>query len=517
MSIFNKAAIAITVATIILVSGCQSRSFKETIAKTDALEVQVREQDNAHAYQFVKHSAKWFVPKVRRSRKDTPDWCYSPQQLGVFKDAPISLIMQELTRNIPVNVVYSNDVDSNKRITLADNRDVCDGLEKVRLASGYSYEINDSKITWKALEDKIVPVAFSPGVNKYFMGKEKSSSASANQQNLGGTQTVNATSDTLNSASGFKGIEAELDPWTNLVSVLAQMKSDKGFIGPNPVASNVLLRDTPEHVSAMEKYIIGLNRSVNRVLSVEFQVIEVTSNDGDENGLNIQNIIKQFDGGSKAISFGANFANNIMTENNSPLLDIAFTQPAAGESESLLIKALSQHGRVSVSRSQRVITLNNQVVRLKKVVHDTYLAQSKKDSTANVGATDELIAGSVQSGLDMYALAREYDGYIQLHLSANISNLISIGEVTSGDGNSKIQTPKVGESEFDTMAFIPPNKSLLLTGLSTSRNETSYTGTLDDKSWFSPFSDLFGYTRGGSQTRTQTIILVNASVVYKES
>lgn len=508
---------AIAVATIILVSGCQTRSFKESVAKTDSLEVQVREQDKANEYKFVKHSGKWYVPKVRRSRKDTPDWCYSPQQLGVFKDAPITLIMQELTRNIPVNVVYSNDVDPNKRITLADNRDVCDGLEKVRLASGYSYEINDSKITWKALEDKVVQVAFSPGVNKYFLGKDKNESANSSQQNTGGVTTVSVTSDTLNNASGFKGIEAELDPWTNLVSVLAQMKSAKGFIGPNPVASNILLRDTPEHVSAMEKYIVGLNRAVNRVLSIEFQVIEVTTNDGDENGLNLQNIIKQFDGGSKAVSIGTNFASNILTSNNSPLIDIAFTQPSEGQSKSLLVKALSQHGRVSVSRSQRVITLNNQVVRLKKVTHDTYLAQSKKDSTANVGATDELIPGQVQSGLDMYALAREYDGYIQLHLSANISNLLSIGEVTSGDGNSKIQTPRVDESEFDTMAYIPPNKSLLLTGLATSRNESSYTGTLDDKSWFSPLSDLFGYTRGGNQTRTETIILVNASVVYKES
>ncbi|QIR16536.1 hypothetical protein [Shewanella aestuarii] len=515
MNIINKVTMALTVSTMVLLSGCHSRGYTESVQETENLQVKVREQDNANDYQFVKHSGKWFVPKLKQSRKDMPDWCYSPQQLGVFKDAPINLILQELTKTIPVNVVYGNDVDSSKRITVALNRDVCDGLEKVSLASGYSYTINDSKITLKALEDKTVSVAFAPGVNKYFLGKEKNTGGSSSEQGAGGSSTVAVTSESLTNASGFKGVEAELDPWTNLVSVLAQMKSEKGFIGPNPVASNILLRDTPEHVNAMEKYILGLNRAVNRVLSIEFQVIEVTTTDGEENGLNVQNIIKQFDGGNKAVTFGTEFANNILTDTNSPLLDIAFTQPAEGQSESLLIKALAQHGQVSVSRGQRVITLNNQVVRLKEVVNDTYLAQSKKDSTANVGATDELIPGTVQSGLDMYALAREYDGFIQLHLSANISNLLSIGEVSSGE--SKIQTPSVGEREFDTMAFIPPNKSLLLTGLTTSRNETAYQGTLDDKSGFWPFTDLFGYTRGGKKSRTETIILVNASVVYKES
>ncbi|MDI5862165.1 hypothetical protein, partial [Shewanella xiamenensis] len=79
-----------------------------------------------------------------------------------------------------------------------------------------------------------------------------------------------------------------------------------------------------------------------------------------------------------------------------------------------------------------VVTLNNQIAKMKDVVNDTYLAQSKKDSTANVGATDELIPGSVDSGLGLYALAREFEGKIQIHLTANMSNLMSIGEVTSG-------------------------------------------------------------------------------------
>lgn len=514
MIILKRALVATVMSVIVIISGCQSRSYKESVAETDSLEAAIRSADSINKYQYVKHSSKWYVPEVRKSRIDVPDWCYSPQKIGVFKDAPISIVMKELTRNIPVNVIYGTDVDSQKRITIPSNRDVCDGLEKISLASGYSYDINSTKISFKALEDKIVDVAFAPGVNKYFLGKEKQAGGGAAQQGNSGVNTVSVNSESLSSSSGFKGVEAELDPWTNLVSVLTQMKSERGFIGPNPVSSNILLRDSPERVNAMEKYIVSLNRAVNRVLSIEFQVIEVTTTDGEENGLNVQNIIKELELGKKSLEYGTNFASNIFSDSNSPLLDISLTRPAEGETSSLLIQALSKHGRVSVSRSQRAITLNNQVVRMKEVVNDTYLAQSKKDATANVGATDELIPGQVQSGLDMYVLGREFNGNIQLHLSANISNLLSIGEVSSGQ--SKIQTPSVSEREFDTMALIPPNKSLLLTGLTTSRNESSYEGTLDDKSGLWPFTDLFGYTRGGKRTRTETIVLVNASVIYKE-
>ena len=91
---FRKVAMAVMVAVVIFTTGCQSRGFKESVAESDALELQVRNADVANEYKFVKNSSKWYVPKVRHARKDTPDWCYSPQQLGVFKDAPIKLVMQ---------------------------------------------------------------------------------------------------------------------------------------------------------------------------------------------------------------------------------------------------------------------------------------------------------------------------------------------------------------------------------------------------------------------------------------
>lgn len=505
---------AAAIAMLVFAAGCQTRTFKDASSKVDEMELKVREHDTSNDTQYVKRSSKWYVPKVTGRNKSLPDWCFSPQQLGVFVSTDLEVIMKKLIRHLPVNVIYGDGVDRKKEISVPNNRDVCDGLDKISLASGYSYEVDESRIYLNAFKDKVIDVAFMPGVDKYFIGKEKTQSSNQ-QQGAGETNTVTVTSDSITKSSAYKGITAELDPWGSLLSVLSQMKSSTGFIGPNRVASNVLLRDTPRRVDAMERYINELNRSVNKVIALEFQTIEVTYDDANENGINFQNIMAEINGGLGELNYGTKFASNIFAETQSPLLDIAFTKPTDGDSQSMLVQALQKHGRVSVTRNQRVITLNNQVVRLKEVMNDTYLAQTKKDSTANVGATDELIPGSVQSGIDMYAIAREFNGNIQFHLSTSISNLMKIGEVSSGD--SKIQTPQVGEREFDTKALIPPNKALMITGLSTVRGETAYQGTLDDQSPVGQMSDLLGYMRSGKTSRTETITLVTASVVYKES
>jgi type IVB pilus formation R64 PilN family outer membrane protein len=508
-----KITVACAVMSLVFLSGCQTDTYQRIDKNNQEAATRIASVGYPSEFQYVKHSSKWYVPKVKQARINMPDWCFSPQQVGVFKSTPMKLVIEALTENIAVNVQYGPNVNEMLEISIPNNRDVCDGLDKISLASGYSYEVNDAKITFKALEDRVVDVTFAPGQSKYFMGNEKDSQSGSNDSGQG--QLVSVKSDSLAQSSAFKGVEASLNPWENLLVVLNQMKSKNGFIGPNQVASNVLLRDTPERVDAMEKYIKNLNRAVNRVISIEIELIEVTTNEGDSNSLNVQNLIKSINGNKGAISLGTNLGSQFFSDSNSPLLDIAYTKPANGDSESLLIQALKKHGKVSVSRKQRLITLNNQIVKIKDVVNNTYLAQSKKDSTANVGATDELIPGSVQSGLDLYALAREYDGNIQFHLTANISNLTELGEVTSG--TSKIQTPSVAEKEFDTMALIPANMSLLLTGMSTSRNETDYSGTVDDQSGLWPFSDLLGYSRASKNQKTETIILVTAGLVYKEN
>lgn len=514
MSMFKRICVGYLVATLAFLAGCQTDTFQRIDKNADDTLARASSVVNKGDFQYVKHSSKWYVPKIKQTRINMPDWCFSPQQIGIFKDAPLKLVVEALTENLAVNIDYGQGVNENLSITTPKNRDVCDGLDKISLASGYSYEVNDTKITFKALEDRLVDVTFAPGQSKYFMGNEKDSSGRSSNNSASGN-LVSVKSDVLNQSAAYKGVEASLDPWSNLLIVLNQMKSENGFIGPNEVASNVLLRDSPERVDSMEKYIKSLNRAVNRVISVELEMIELTTNEGDSNSFNLQNIVKSINNGKGSISFGTEFASQLFSDQNTPLLDIAYTKPTGAASESLLIQALKKHGKVTVTRKQRVITLNNQIVKLKDVINDTYLAQSKKDSTANVGATDELIPGSVQSGLDLYALAREYDGNIQLHLTANISNLMKMGEVISG--KSKIQTPSVGERSFDTMALIPANMSLLLTGMSTSRDETDYSGTMDDKSGFWPFSDLFGYSRASKNQRTETIMLVTAGLVYKEN
>ncbi len=501
-----------------ILAGCVSQTYKDIdedskklILKVDSAKAQ------ASVIQFVKHSSKWYIPKIKQARVDMPEWCYKANDIGVYKKAPLRLIVKSLIDGLPVNVTYAPDVNKDLPITIASNRDVCDGLRKVSLASGYSFEVNDSQIRFKALEDRVVDVAFSPGISKYFMGSEKKQEGQGQGQGQGQQQgqgqITTQTSETLNKSSAYKGIEATLDPWNNLVATLRQMTSQKGFIGPNPVASNILLRDTPERVESMSRYIETLNRSVNRVIKIEMEIIEITRNDGDTEALDIKNIIESFNGSKGAITASAEFANSLFSDSNVPYLDFAITKPQDGQSESILVQALKRKGKVAVTKKQTAITLNNQIVRIKEVINDTYLAQSKKDATANVGVTDELIPGSVQSGLDMYALPREYNNMIQLHLSTAISNLLALGEVSSG--NSKIQAPRLSEKEFDMIAILPPNTAVMLTGTSNVRTESSYSGTVDDRKFW--LSELLGFNRSSSKEITETIILVSAHLIYKET
>jgi type IVB pilus formation R64 PilN family outer membrane protein len=320
-------------------------------------------------------------------------------------------------------------------------------------------------------------------------------------------------------ASGGQGNEStgatsivntsKIDVWAGLQKIAQTVAGSGAQVEADGSTSTITVTGTPPQIRHVREWVHGLSRQLERQVAITVHVYNVTVNNEQNYGLNLagafQSLGKQYGvslqgvapptptGGTQPMSIGANILNS------------ATGAMGQWQGSSVAVQALATLGHVSQVFSKSTISLNGQPAPIQVAQQTVYLAESSSTQTANVGATNGLIPGTVTTGFTAMFLPRIIDGKILLGMNMTISNLVSIQTISSG-GNS-IQAPTVDNSTFQQSVKLKPGQTLLLTGYSQKGGSTTRNGV------GSPYLPLLGGGADANTSKQMIAIVITARIL----
>lgn len=303
--------------------------------------------------------------------------------------------------------------------------------------------------------------------------------------------------------------KSKLSIWKSITNSLNTMLSSKGAFTVSESTGTVTIRDVPDVLTRVTKYIKDLNNTFSRQVSIKVTVYRVEENNGDTRGINWNSVFKS-----------SRLALNLDTQQIQPqnisgnatnLASAIIGIPAGGaynpwEGSQILLDSLSTIGKVSVVTSTDVSTVNNEAAPVRVIKKVSYLKSLTNTQTSNVGSSVSLTPGDVETGFSMQVLphvsTNGRDMLMQVMVS--LSTLDSIQTFSSG--GSTIQLPQVSSRDFVQRAWLKSGQSLVLAGFQSTESNNTSNGMIDASVW------PLGGTKNVAHNKESIVIVITPVV-----
>ncbi|MDV6315939.1 pilus (MSHA type) biogenesis protein MshL [Idiomarina sp. HP20-50] len=307
--------------------------------------------------------------------------------------------------------------------------------------------------------------------------------------------------------------QSETDLWGNLKAVI------EGIIGSgnvvlSPQAGIVSVTATPDNLRAVGDFIKTLETRLQRQVILEARIIEVTLNDGYQQGINWRDVT------SSAAGFGVEF--NGATPSNATsaaiggLFGLTYNDPANNFSS--MIQMLQTQGTVQVLSNPRVSASNNQKAVI-KIGEDEYYV-TDVNSTTNLGTgSDSAVSNSdieltpFFSGISLDVTPQISDnGEVILHVHPSVVETEEQQKViTLTEGELVLPLARSNIRESDTIVKARNGEIVVLGGLMQTVNseEVGKVPLLGDI----PFLGELFTNRRNRQEKKELVILLKPTVV----
>ena len=261
--------------------------------------------------------------------------------------------------------------------------------------------------------------------------------------------------------------EATLAIWEQIEESIDSILEGRGRASYAPAMGTITVTGAPLAVKEVEEFLNIQNAQRLRRIAVSVRVVNVTIEDTNNIGLEIQSLIEraigdrpfQFDGLAGGLTAG--------------VLNAA---PAGvtNDQVSAIVSALERERRVLSAQSGSIVTLSDQPAPLQIGRQISYLERTSAVSGAGSSDTISLEPGTIDVGLTMNILPRVIQkDRVMLRLALSITdadrNFPTFG--TTGANAVEIQLPEVETSGFLQNAVLRSGETLVLAGFE--RNESS--------------------------------------------
>jgi len=334
---------------------------------------------------------------------------------------------------------------------------------------------------------------------------------STSSSQMGGVNNLSSGGNTDGQMLSMASAEGKHDTngsaWKDIESTLQALVSEEGAFTTNPVLGTVTVRDRPDRMGNIRRWLNETADAMSRQVDVEMTVYRVTTRDTDARGVNL---FVAFQNAADKYGLTFNGTQNPM-DAGSASMGILVNEDSRFDGSQLIFEALSTMGNTSVEQSASVMTANNQPAPFKVVRRVSYLrevsqgvSQGLGNSAVNTGPT--LTPGTVETGLNMYVIPHvQSDGKrLRMKLMASISSLERMNQV--GTSDNFIQTPETASREFQNEVWLNSGETIVLASFHQADSGLDSSGPFTSRLWGA------GGSRRASHGRELMVIAVRPIV-----
>ncbi|QUM83205.1 pilus (MSHA type) biogenesis protein MshL [Moritella sp. 28] len=513
----NKLYLAIILG--VFLTGCQTtRSSLEPVVIKESIQAEL---DRADA-----QSDAWTVPDDVNAELlpefdgndslNTP--VIEPRMDIAAKSVSARQFFGSLLKDTKYNLIVSPDVSGRVTVVLNDVT-IAETMDEVSDMYGYDIQRqgNTYRVNGAGIRTEIIPM------NYLLMKRNGSSNSSISSGYLtdGGSSGSSSSdgnddnsSDNSSSSTTSKGTDistqTDTDYWTELENTLLGLTANERNtqVVISPQAGLVTVHGYPKDIRKIKDFLNKAEEHLQRQVLLEVKVMEVTLNDGYEQGIdwNVNNA-----GVKTKSSFDFNASDITDIASGAGVLTLA------GNDFSAAISLLKTQGDVNVLSSPRVTALNNQKAVI-KVGSDEYFVTGYS-TTASTSADNDRIDRNVEitpffSGIALDVTPQiDSDGGVLLHVHPSIIEVTdSIKTISPGDGQPIVLPLAKSEvRETDTVVKAKSGEIIVIGGLMKTANKdlVAKVPFFGDIPWL---GELFT-RRSQSVQKTELIILIKPVVV----
>lgn len=374
-------------------------------------------------------------------------------------------------------------------------------LDNITARTGLSWRTDHGAVVFYLTETRTFQFAFlNTRVNSNAsVSSGSTSSMGTSGGSGGGDNSVSGDSSSSQKTTTLQDRDAYEDIRKTMETILTP---EKGRYWLSESTGVLTVTDTPQVLETVSHYVDEQNREMNRQVQLSVKVLSVSNTRNEQFGIDWSLVYKSLQQvGATLNNAGGDIAG--ATSAGVSILDTATGSAARFSGSSLLIKALSEQGDISVVTSQDSTVTNLTPVPIQMADQTVYVAGSATTTTTDVGATTTLTPGMITTGFNMTLLPLiRQAGDVQLQVNFNLSDPPTIRSFTSKDGNSYIEMPYTKLRSLSQKVNLRAGQSLVLTGFSQDNTSVRKSGT------FTPGNFLFGGGRKGEHGRSTLVIII---------
>lgn len=374
-------------------------------------------------------------------------------------------------------------------------------LDNITARTGLSWRTDHGAVVFYLTETRTFQFAFlNTRVNSNAsVSSGSTSSMGTSGGSGGGDNSVSGDSSSSQKTTTLQDRDAYEDIRKTMETILTP---EKGRYWLSESTGVLTVTDTPQVLETVSHYVDEQNREMNRQVQLSVKVLSVSNTRNEQFGIDWSLVYKSLQQvGATLNNAGGDIAG--ATSAGVSILDTATGSAARFSGSSLLIKALSEQGDISVVTAQDSTVTNLTPVPIQMADQTVYVAGSATTTTTDVGATTTLTPGMITTGFNMTLLPLiRQAGDVQLQVNFNLSDPPGIRSFTSKDGNSYIEMPYTKLRSLSQKVNLRAGQSLVLTGFSQDNTSVRKSGT------FTPGNFLFGGGRKGEHGRSTLVITI---------
>ncbi|EAB4410635.1 PilN family type IVB pilus formation outer membrane protein [Salmonella enterica] len=379
-------------------------------------------------------------------------------------------------------------------------------LDNITARTGLSWRTDHGAVVFYLTETRTFQFAFlntRVNSNASVSSGSTSSMGTSGGSGAGGENSVSGDSSSSQKTTTLQDRDAYDDIRKTMETILTP---EKGRYWLSESTGGLTVTDTPQVLETVARYVDEQNREMNRQVQLSVKVLSVSNTRNERFGIDWSLVYKSlYQAGATLNNAGGEIAG--ATSAGVSILDTATGSAARFSGSSLLIKALSEQGDISVVTSQDSIVTNLTPVPIQMADQTVYVAGSATTTTTDVGATTTLTPGMITTGFNMTLLPLiRQEGNVQLQVNFNLSDPPGIRSFTSKDGNSYIEMPYTKLRSLSQKVNLRAGQSLVLTGFSQDNTSVKKSGT------FTPGNFLFGGGRSGEHGRSTLVIIITPAL-----